>query len=159
MYDTKENIQTLILRCEENIQRIEDRLDDITSKFENDLQSYLIRSQLEFLLLNTLENKFSKERQLQEVEQQEQWSKDHPTTPLGPFIPSALPFLPIESTPGSIKPEDVESTVTFQHNSNPGLGCVVFKMKAGIYLDPLSRSLWTPTEDWKEKKSLPGLSL
>ena len=158
----KEDLQTFILRCDENIQRIEDRLDTIdkSHEYDGDLQAYLVRSQLEFVLLNTLDNKFSKEQQLRSVEEQEKWMKENPTPPgmpTGITVPSG--FMPMPSTKGTINPDDVESTVIFHHKINHDLGNVVLKMKAGIYLDPASRSIWTPTEDWVEAKSEPGMVL
>lgn len=157
MHNIKEDLQTLILRCDENIQRIEERLEDLSD--DNEAQDYLIRSQLEFLVLNTLDNKHNKERQLADLEQQEQWAKDHPMPTPGQFVIPPPAVLPIEVTKGTISPDDVESTVFFQHKTNPNMGNLVFKMRAGIYLDPMSSRLWTPTEDWTETKSLPGLAL
>ena len=156
----KEDLQTFILRCDENIQRIEDRLDTIDKKheYDGDLQSYLVRSQLEFILLNTLDNKSSKEQQLRSLEEQEKWMKEHPTPAFVTPYPGA-PIMSMPSTVGTINQDDVESTVMFQHKVNKSLGNVVLKMKAGIYLDPASRSIWTPTEDWEEKKSIPGMVL
>ena len=72
-----EDLQTLILRYEENIQRIEERLETISNR-DNDLQTHLVRSQLEFVLVNTLDMKLNKEQQLRSLEEQERWMKEHP---------------------------------------------------------------------------------
>lgn len=164
MNQQKEDLQTLILRCDENIQRIEDRLDTIKREEHNeDLQAYLVRSQLEFVLLTTLDNKFNKEQQLRALEEQEQWMKKYPIPAIpspgmpGIFVPPGI--MPMPSTLGTINPDDVESTVMFQHKINKGLGNIVLRMKAGILLDPASRSVWTPTEDWEEARSEPGMVL
>lgn len=158
-----EDLQTLILRYEENIQRIEERLETIGNR-NDDLQAHLVRSQLEFVLVSTLDIKLNKEQQLRSLEEQERWMKKHPVPMMpspagipGIFVPPGI--MPMPSTLGTINPDDVESTVMFHHKTNKGLGNVVLRMKAGILLDPASRAVWTPTEDWEEARSEPGMVL
>lgn len=171
----REDIQTLILRYDQTIQRIEERLEGIDLRtgpippMEIDLQAELVRSQLEFLLLNIQENKFQKEEQLLYLDKEEEWKKKQPV-PLTFSVPSSVmlpdytgvpphawPFQP--AVPGVIEVKDVERTVFFRNNTNPNMGNVVVEMKAGILLDPMTRTLWTPTEEWTEEKSLPGMAL
>lgn len=162
----KEDLQTYILRCDENIQRIEERLEILDKSHDEDIQSHLVRSQLEFVLLNTLDQKFSKEQQLRAHEETERWNKEHPMPeisipaglPVG-FNPNPFGVMPMPSKTGTINPDDVEATVMYHHKINTGLGNVVLRMKAGILLDPASRTIWTPTEDWVEAKSMPGMVL
>lgn len=152
MFETKkqkENLRTLILSHEHAIDRWSDRLSEVEG---TDPQALLVRTQIEFLILNAENLLNQHENTLASAEEVEWYMAEHPTIPgvLGQFPVMPNPYQNFKPHP-NVPMDDVVATRFYGNLRNPVCALCVFVMKDGRLVDPVDAREWpTPTEDeWR----------
>ena len=132
---SKEALQTLILVHKQAIERWQERLNDV---HDNDSQALLVRSQIEFLILNAENLLHQHESQMSSWEEMEKFQELQMSVPgvVGP--PGYVPYVPapIVDHP-SIKAEEIEVTLCYYNHLNPQVQLVLYRMTDGRLVDPL----------------------
>jgi len=152
----KDALRTLILRHEQIITNIESRLDSLGSV--DDQQTVLVRSQLEFLLLNVETAKMGHEQSLRTMESMDSMAPRNfsPAYGNGTFPSNLRDLIPA----GRIKTEDIDVSLFFQRAETPNVGLVLYRMKDGTLMSPLGDPFpqeKLDSEGWELKSSSRGL--
>lgn len=152
-----DDLTSLVLEHKGLIARYEERLDGSGSLDTDDL----MRSQIEFLVLNVRAAMVSKEQELRQVESEREFRRQMAEDP-GPGQPVNIRPLDYPSAPARLltgrewvdlvpwppAPDDATDRAIFMHRARPGVIMPAFQLKSGAFIlavPDAGQTTWAPT--------------
>lgn len=158
MKELARDLSDLVLEHKALISRYEERLDGAGQLDTDDL----MRSQIEFLVLNVRSAMVSKEQELRHVQSEVEYREQMAADP-GPGRPVRINWrdgvtppaqqLPTLTEWGAIMggiPADAIERVFFRHNANPSMVMICYRLKDGSLLPIHNKTeKWEPSAAWE----------